>query len=191
LYRAVAYIFLKDSTVQNQQVLDSLTLLSEDQLNKLSFLRYEYLDAVPHVFYYDQDITQFLVRQPFWDQAASIVSAHAKIREGLLPIQREIGRRYNIIADGRDCGSIIFPHAEYKFYLTASVDARVARVCSDDMAKRDAQQIKLDILTRDKRDKERKVAPLRIPKGAFVIDNSNLTIEQTVETFLSIINKLL
>lgn len=189
LYRAVAYIFLKDVKSQDEQALQLLHTVSDDQLKCVLTLRYEYLNAVPHVFYGDQDITKFLIRQPFWDQAASMVSAHAKIRENLLPVQREIGRCYSIIADGRDCGSVVFPHADYKFYLTASIDARVARVCEDNHSENNFQQVKNDIIMRDKRDQERKVAPLRIPEGAFVIDNSNLTIEQTVEMFLSIMNK--
>jgi cytidylate kinase len=109
------------------------------------------------------------------------------VRDSLLDVQRKIAEQYNIIADGRDCGSVVFPNADYKFFLTASTEQRAARVTSDISRKeetKDIDKIMREIEIRDKRDQEREIAPLTIPSNAIIIDSSNFDFEQTVQEFL-------
>ena len=109
------------------------------------------------------------------------------VRDKLLSVQQDIGKKYSIIADGRDCGTVIFPNADYKFFLTANVDARVKRVLSDPKRKvQDSSydKVKNEIEARDARDWQRAVAPLKIADDAVVIDSSNFDFEHTVQEFL-------
>ena len=123
------------------------------------------------------------VYNPDIDQAASKISADKQIRQLLLPVQRTVGDRYDIVADGRDCGSVVFPDAAVKIYLTANESVRAQRLMNDPARRYAAMEhnaVITEIRERDQRDKERDVAPLVIPQGATVIDSSDLTFEQTV-----------
>ena len=121
---------------------------------------------------------------PDIDQAASKISADAHIRQLLLPVQQAVAQGCSVVADGRDCGSIVFPQAAVKIYLTADEKVRAQRLMRDP-ARRYAQMsleaVVAEICERDERDKKRAVAPLVVPENATIIDSSNLTFEQTVE----------
>ncbi|MFH1254023.1 MAG: (d)CMP kinase [bacterium] len=184
LYRAVAYIFIHEfrKTVN----LEVPFKASEHELDFISEIVYEFISGQPHIIFKGNDITACLSDASL-DQAASIVSVCKAVRDKLLPVQQNIGKKYNIIADGRDCGTVVFPNADYKFFLTASVDARVQRVLSDPKRKvQDSSydKVKNEIETRDARDWQRDIAPLKIADDAVVIDSSTLNFEQTVQEFL-------
>jgi CMP/dCMP kinase len=189
LYRAVAYILIHEfrKTINWELPFE----VSEQELNFINEIVYEFISGEPHVIFKGKDITAFL-SDAAYDQIASVVSACKIVREKLLPVQQNIGKKYNIIADGRDCGTVVFPNADYKFFLTASVDARVKRVLSDPKRKvLDASydKVKSEIEARDSRDWERTVAPLQIAKDAIMIDSSKLDFAQTVQSILSHIKK--
>lgn len=189
LYRAVAYILVHEfrKTINWELPFE----ISEQELNFINEIVYEFVSGEPHVLFKGKDITAFL-SDASYDQIASVVSACKTVREKLLPVQRSIGEKYNIIADGRDCGTVVFPKADYKFFLTASVDARVKRVLDDPKRKvLDASydKVKNEIEVRDSRDWERTVAPLQIAQDAIMIDSSNLDFAQTVQAILMHIKK--
>ncbi len=184
LYRAVAYILIHE--FRKKISLDVPFDVREQAIGFVDEIVYEFISGQPHVIFKGKDITAFLSDASL-DQAASIVSACKIVRDKLLPVQQNIGKKYSIIADGRDCGTVVFPNADYKFFLTASVDARVKRVLSD--SKRKVQdtsydKVKSEIEARDARDWQRAIAPLRKADDAVVIDSSNLNFEQTVQEFL-------
>ena len=125
-------------------------------------------------------------------EAVSTVAAYKEVREVTKLIQRRLGESKNTVMTGRDIGSEIFPMAKHKFFLTADVKIRAKR--------RYEQLVKIDPDTkyemvlnsmqkRDEKDSQREVSPLRIPEGAVVIDNSNLTVNETVEEMLKNINQ--
>jgi cytidylate kinase len=178
LYRAVAHVLLQEKHTQ-------------DDLSWIKNISYTYQNSKPHVFFNNEEITDKLNHFSL-DKKASIVSADKNVRAALLDLQRDIAKENDVIADGRDCGSVVFPNADFKFYLTASVDARAKRVMSDPARGervKDIEEIKKEIEERDKRDSERDVAPLSIPKNAIVVDSSNLTFDETVQEFLSVVQK--
>jgi CMP/dCMP kinase len=183
LYRSIAYIL---STVKHK-ILDasSVQLLTADDLTFVQHLIYKYSNSKPHVLFDGQDITSALYAAHM-DQGASIVSAGPAVRQALLQLQRSIARKHDLVADGRDCGSVIFPQAEIKFFLTADVDVRAHRLYND--PRRNVTQtfydIKTSLIQRDERDRTRAIAPLVIPNDAIVIDNSALTFDQTVDIFM-------
>jgi cytidylate kinase len=115
---------------------------------------------------------------------ASRISALLPVRENLLDIQRRIAVGGGVVAEGRDMGTVVFPDAEVKFYLEASVQERAKRRHLE-LATRgeaaDLAEIERDIINRDRQDKERAIAPLRIPSDALAIDSTDKSIAEVVE----------
>lgn len=138
------------------------------------------------IFNNSEDLTNIL-HTPEVTENVSMVSAIKEVREVTKVIQRKLGNFKNTVMTGRDIGSEIFPNAKHKFFLTASAEVRAKRRY-DQLVKTDPSVKYEDVLSsmmeRDKRDSEREVSPLRIPKGAVVIDNSVLTVEETVSEML-------
>lgn len=187
LYRAVAYVLseMYGETYFKGSCFGPFKIDPED-LNFINDFSYDYYQEHPVILYQGNDISHHLLK-PEMDQIASIVSANKHVRDALLPLQRKIGKKYDIIADGRDCGTVVFPDAAHKFYLTSDLDVRAKRILEGERRKNfdvDFDQVKNDLRVRDNRDMNREVAPLKQPNDAIVIDNSTMTIEQTVEEFL-------
>lgn len=187
LYRALAYLLMQ----QKKYTYDMLACPKPEDIEAiidLQCLVYTYSDG-PHISFDNEDITSFL-KDVSLDKAASIVSTVPFVREMLLKFQRDIAKRHNVVAEGRDTGSVVFPHADHKFYLKAKLTVRAQRWLQ-------MQQLRGNILTleeaiktiseRDERDSKRTIAPLTIPQGAIVLDNSDMSQEETLQTFLKII----
>ncbi|WP_311486182.1 (d)CMP kinase [uncultured Anaerococcus sp.] len=119
----------------------------------------------------------------------SWVSARSYVREKMVDLQRKIAENTSFILDGRDIGSVVFPDAKYKFYLTASAITRAKRRFDQGESDMTVEEIEKAIIKRDNYDSNRKVAPLKIAEGAVVIDSSNLDINQTVDKILSYMEK--
>lgn len=138
------------------------------------------------IFNNGEDLTGIL-HSPLVTKNVSIVAAMREVREATKSIQYQLGQAGNTVMTGRDIGSEIFPSARNKFYLTASVEVRAKRRFKQ-LIEKDPKVKYEDVLTamkeRDQQDKTREVSPLRIPENAIVIDNSNLSIEETVEEML-------
>jgi CMP/dCMP kinase len=117
-------------------------------------------------------------------QGASKVSAHAGVRRALLELQRGQGREGGVVLEGRDIGTVVFPDAEAKYYLTASPDVRAQRR-HDELAARGTppsiEEVLREVNERDRRDSTRPIAPLRQAQDAKLVDSSSLSIEQVVE----------
>ncbi|MCK9605020.1 MAG: (d)CMP kinase [Methylomonas sp.] len=122
--------------------------------------------------------------------AASIVAAYPAVRAILLQKQKDFRRLPGLVADGRDMGSVVFPDAEYKVYLTASAEERANRRYKQLIEKGiDANlfQITREIEERDRRDQERATAPLTVPEGATTIDSSSLSIQQVIDAVINLV----
>ena len=137
----------------------------------------------------DEDVT-LLIRAPEVSMLASQVSAVAAVRRALLPIQREAAATGGIVAEGRDMGTVVFPDAPFKFFLTASIEERSRRRYLE-LVEKDpgisVDDVREDAARRDRRDSDRPVAPLRVAEGAIVIDSTNLSVSKVVEKMLGII----
>ena len=123
--------------------------------------------------------------------AASKISTFAVVRERLLNLQREAGAQGGIVAEGRDMGSVVFPHADYKFYLDAHLEERIKRRYKELLEKGasvEYKSIQKDMFTRDKQDKQREIAPLKAPDGAIIIDSDILSIPEVVEKIIFFIS---
>lgn len=146
-----------------------------------------------------QDVTR-QIRTPEVDRNVSVVSAYPRVREAMVARQREMGAAGDVVAEGRDIGTVVFPNAEVKVFLTADAAARAHRRAvqreggdagRDAAAKADAaeeRQILQDLVRRDKLDSSRKESPLRPAADAHMIDNSALTPEQVVQQIVDLMD---
>ena len=110
---------------------------------------------------------------------------HCRLK--LVDIQRRIARDTSCVIDGRDIGSYVLPDAEFKFYLTADVGVRAKRRYLELKDKENVtlEKVKEDLIARDEQDSKRDFAPLVVPKGAFVIDTTNLGFDEVLDLVLS------
>ena len=135
----------------------------------------------------DVDVTNEL-RTPDVTSAASVISAIPAVREWLLPVQRQIGQRGSVVAEGRDIGTKVFPAAPIKFFLEADATVRAERRHRELVAAGHGgpmEQTYQDLSGRDERDRTRAVAPLVPAADARLIDTSSLRIEDVVEQMLA------
>jgi len=192
LYRAVAYVLINVKKILSHDFTDD----DVKQVTDFSWIKditYSYHDDRPHVFYQGQEITQHLSAVDI-EQVASRISAHSNVRQALLELQRTIANDHNLIADGRDCGTVVFPDADLKFFLTADVDVRAQRLLNDQSrgaGSKTLEEICASIEERDRRDQTRSIAPLKVPVDAVIVDSSHFTFDQSVATFLQIITQQL
>lgn len=115
---------------------------------------------------------------------ASIIAAYPEVRAVLLQKQKDFKRMPGLVADGRDMGTVVFPDAEFKVFLTASAEERAKRRYKQLIEKgisANLVQITSEVEQRDRRDQERKTAPLAQAEGALYIDSSTLSIDQVIE----------
>jgi len=124
------------------------------------------------------------IRTPGIGMGASTVSAHGEVRAALLDLQRQAGRNVGVVLEGRDIGSVVFPQAEAKFFLTARAEVRAQRRYEELVAKGDAgasyEATLDDVRKRDAQDTGRALAPLKQAEGAILVDSSEMTIDGTV-----------
>lgn len=133
------------------------------------------------------------IRSPEMSQGASKVSAITGVREALLTMQRSLGSKGGVVLEGRDIGTVVFPDAEAKFYLTASVEVRAERRYREHVARGDTigrEQIKHEVVQRDARDTQRPVAPLRQADDAVLVDSSSLSIDEVVACIVDHVHAL-
>ena len=143
------------------------------------------------VFLDGEEITPLLATETT-GHAASVVAAYPEVRAQLLKKQMDFQRFPGLVADGRDMGSVVFPDAQFKVYLTASAKERGLRRYKQLIEKGiDANlvQITQEIEARDLRDTQRTTAPLTIPDGALEIDSSKMSIEQVIQRVLNLVQQ--
>ncbi|ANF52605.1 cytidylate kinase [Chryseobacterium glaciei] len=118
----------------------------------------------------------------------SLIAKQKEVRDFLLHSQRSLAEKGGIIMDGRDIGTVVLPNADFKFFLTASIDERTKRRYNELLSlgiEAEEEQVKENLIIRDKIDSEREIAPLKQADDAIVIDNTNLTKKETIESILS------
>lgn len=179
MYRCVAYAVLKNKVdVDNPQELEAF----------LNAFQFEIKIKVGERHYYanKEEVTK-QIRSPEVTAHVSKVSAIAKVREKLVAIQRDYAVGVNAVFEGRDMGTVVFPNAQLKIFLTAQPEIRAKRRLDEYCAKfpeecknMTVEQILEEINKRDTYDSQREISPLRQPEDACVIDTSHLTVEEIV-----------
>lgn len=138
------------------------------------------------IFANGEDVTEILHNAEV-TKIVPIVAAIRNVREAAKPIKMNLSTAKNTVMTGRDIGSEIFPDAKHKFFLTAQTKVRANRRFEQLFKKNPSIEYEVvlkDMIDRDKQDTERKFSPLRIPEDAVSIDNTNLTVEESVEKML-------
>jgi cytidylate kinase len=180
LYRAVALAVLRSGVDPAET--DAVAEL----LPKLS-LEMEFKNETPAIRLNGTNVTGEL-RTPAVSSAASVVSAIPAVRAWLLPVQRQIGQRGSVVAEGRDIGTKVFPAAEVKFFLEADATVRAERRHRELVAaghSRAIEQTETELAGRDNRDRSRAVAPLVAAEDALHIDTSRLSAAQVVDRMMA------
>ena len=156
--------------------------------NEIAFTFDDNEERTQHVFIAGKEVTS-AIRTAEVDKAVSPVSAAPSVRAALLEQQRRIGNAGNYVVEGRDIGTTVFPQAEVKIFLTASAKERARRRVSQNEARGigsvDYEEVLADIIRRDQADSTRAVSPLRQAEDAYLLDSSDLTINQVVEAICS------
>lgn len=184
MYRGVTWAVLDSHVdVKNQKdvesLLPSLDLTLEPTANACK------------VFVKGRDVTD-LIRQQQINENVSTIASYKGVREYLVERQQAMAAVGGVILDGRDIGSVVLPKAELKIYLTASVDARAKRRWLEVQGTSNEQSledIKNNVESRDKMDKNRDESPLVCVEDAIVVDSSNMTFDETVEHILHLVQE--
>ena len=183
IYRTVAYFFfffgVSPKDVDGvERYLDELTVEIEyDETGK------------QHMIMNGMDVSDDIRTQDI-SQKASLVSAHAIVRDMLLDMQRDVAKKHNVIMDGRDIGTVVLPRATVKIFLTASAEVRAQRRLDEMLAKGQQgnfNQVLADIQQRDYQDSHRPIAPLKQAKDAVLLDTSDLDIEGVIAAMKKIV----
>jgi len=185
LYRGVAYVAHRRGIAPR----DDAAL---GRLLKGLELNFELAESGQRLLADAEDITD-VIRTPEISMLASVVSARPLVRDYLLEVQRELGRQKAAVFEGRDMGTVVFPEAEVKFFLSAAEQIRAQRRFAEIQAKTGASlaDVERDLRRRDEQDSTRSVAPLKAADDAIRIDSSDLSIEQVVAQMLARVQQVL
>lgn len=148
-------------------------------------------DGLQHMIMNGMDVTEDIRTQEI-SQKASLISAHACVREMLLDMQRDLANAYDVVMDGRDIGTVVLPKATVKIFLTASAEVRAKRRCNELLAKGQKakyETVLKEIQQRDYQDTHREIAPLKMARDSIKVDTSEMNIEETVAALLKIIRE--
>ena len=177
MYRAITLHFLEKGVSPDQAAAEVANLNASIKMNG------------QQIFFNGKDVSR-QIRSLEVNQAVSDYAAIPAIRFLLVELQREIGKDQDIVADGRDMGTYVFPEAELKIFLTASVEVRAKRRFDEMRNKGESVEwadIVHNIRERDRIDSEREMAPLKKADDAIEVDTSDLTIQQVVDRILDLI----
>ncbi len=179
LYRSIGYFVVSNGgDIDNaESVVSFLPNISAE---------IKFIDEAQHVFINGEDVSD-KIRTEEISRAASKVSAIPKVREFLLELQRGFAKKYNVVMDGRDIGTVVLPNAQVKIFLTASAEERAKRRYKEQIERGldvSFDEILADIKERDYRDENREIAPLKPAEDSILVDTSNLNIEQSVQAVI-------
>ena len=184
MYRALAYKALRDAIVlDNPDALDRLCADTNITLKNIGGKMKVYVDG--------EDVGDQL-RTEEVGLAASKISTFPVVRQRLLALQRKAGAPGGIVAEGRDMGSVVFPSADYKFFLDADIEERIKRRHRELLNKGNSSEvpsIRKDMLARDKQDSKREIAPLKPTSSSIIIDSTKLSIPEVVENIIRQVSK--
>jgi cytidylate kinase len=190
LAKKLGYLYLDTGAMYRVIALESrergIEAVDEQALAALSGtidIQFKQADDRQLVFSSGRDVTD-AIRTPDIGMLASRISALESVRRALVGLQRQIGSHGGIVVDGRDAGTVIFPHAKYKFYLDATVEMRAQRRYKEFIEKKiniDYNSLFLDIQKRDHDDSSRSIAPLKPAPDAAIIDTTAMTLEDVLE----------
>ena len=184
LYRAIGLAFMEKG-------IDTDLNCDADKELKDITVDIKFIDGVQHVFLNGEDVSE-KIRTPKASMMASAVSAKPEVRAFLLEMQRDFAKKYNVIMDGRDIGTVVLPNADIKIFLTASDEERAMRRFRELKEKGDSatfEEVLSDMRQRDYNDSHRAIAPLKPAEDSIIADTTGKNVEQSVEMLMNIVKE--
>lgn len=183
MYRSVAWKFLQTGKAFDEDFISGLS--------KTMLIDFKPEAKINRVFVDGTEVTE-AIRTPEVTAIVSRVAAIGEVREAMVDQQRRMGEAGGVLMDGRDIGTVVFPNAQLKIFLTASVEERARRRYAEMVAKGqqvDLQQLQEDIAERDKQDSERAISPLRQAEDALLLDTSDMGISEVTDKILQLVQE--
>lgn len=187
MYRAITLFGLRNFKNEKQEI-DLSKLLQN--LNEIS-LEFRENNGKLEIYLNGENVSKEIRTTEVSDNV-SFIAKQPEVREHLVVLQRDIAEKQGVIMDGRDIGTVVLPNADYKFFLTASADERARRRFLELQSlgiETTIEEVKQNLIERDRIDSEREISPLKQAEDAILIDNTNLNKEETIDLILSYIKK--
>lgn len=187
MYRAITLFGLRNFKNEKQEI-DLSKLLQN--LNEIS-LEFRENSGKLEIYLNGENVSKEIRTTEVSDNV-SFIAKHPEVRARLVVLQRNIAEKQGVIMDGRDIGTVVLPNADYKFFLTASADERARRRFLELQSlgiETTIEEVKQNLIERDRIDSEREISPLKQAEDAILIDNTNLNKEETIDLILSYIKK--
>ena len=187
MYRAITLFGLRNFKNEKQEI-DLSKLLQN--LNEIS-LEFRENSGKLEIYLNGENVSKEIRTTEVSDNV-SFIAKQPEVRERLVVLQRDIAEKQGVIMDGRDIGTVVLPNADYKFFLTASADERARRRFLELQSlgiETTIEEVKQNLIERDRIDSEREISPLKQAEDAILIDNTNLNKEETIDLILSYIKK--
>jgi len=179
MYRAVTLYCLRNNIIHEDQTFDTKEVV--EALKKIN-VSFNYNRTVGDSdTYLNGERVEDDIRTLYVSQNVSAISKIKEVREKLVTFQKQLGKKKGVVMDGRDIGTVVFPEAQLKIFMTASIDERVRRRFSELKAKGhnlEESAVRENLISRDLQDSTRKINPLRQADDAIVLDNTDLTHSQ-------------
>ena len=187
MYRAITLYCLDNNIIQNKEVNQQKLIAHLDKINVSFWFNVETEKSETIL---NEKNVETVIRKHEVSSFVSIVSQIKEVRDKLVVLQREIGKGKGVVMDGRDIGTKVFPSAELKFFITAKAEIRAQRRFNE-MKKTGIsfQEVLENLVQRDAKDSSREINPLRVAKGAIVIDNSEKTENEQNNLIFEIVKK--
>jgi cytidylate kinase len=185
MYRAITFLAIQNGIVDDVAAVIEMT--------KNVSLKLKYENGLTRVFVNNEEVTE-QIRSFDVSSKVSEISTIPEVRMEMVKIQKRIGEEENLVAEGRDVTTVVFPDADVKFYITASIDERAKRRLRDfknsnvDIS---FDEVKANLEKRDKIDSSREVSPLRKSEDAIEFDNTGLTPEEDLEYLYKKVKEIL
>ncbi len=187
MYRAITLFGLRNFKNEKQEI-DLSKLLQN--LNEIS-LEFRENSGKLEIYLNGENVSKEIRTTEVSDNV-SFIAKQPEVRERLVVLQRDIAEKQGVIMDGRDIGTVVLPNADYKFFLIASADERARRRFLELQSlgiETTIEEVKQNLIERDRIDSEREISPLKQAEDAILIDNTNLNKEETIDLILSYIKK--
>ena len=187
MYRAITLFGLRNFKDEKQEI-DLSKLLQN--LNEIS-LEFRENSGKLEIYLNGENVSKEIRTTEVSDNV-SFIAKQPEVRERLVVLQRNIAEKQGVIMDGRDIGTVVLSNADYKFFLTASADERARRRFLELQSlgiETTIEEVKQNLIERDRIDSEREISPLKQAEDAILIDNTNLNKEETIDLILSYIKK--
>jgi len=187
MYRAITLFGLRNFKNEKQEI-DLPKLLQN--LNEIS-LEFRENSGKLEIYLNGENVSKEIRATEVSDNV-SFIAKQPEVRERLVVLQRDIAEKQGVIMDGRDIGTVVLPNADYKFFLTASANERARRRFLELQSlgiETTIEEVKKNLIERDRIDSEREISPLKQAEDAILIDNTNLNKEETIDLILSYIKK--